>query len=117
MIDEGHPGAYIYDTSYTGTAGSSVISFTGLSIALTSSHVYELIAIPSSSNKYSDEVVVPVYPSPLYPIANADLSVTSGVFSGATGSGYPTAFEWASSQTSGRPMSPRPPSRRPLSRV
>jgi hypothetical protein len=85
----------IYSSAY-GTGTPTVISFSGLNITLQSGHLYGLVAsssIVSGGNDEVSQVLSPYSTDPAYPVSNADISVTQGIFS--TGGGFQQSNYWA----------------------
>lgn len=85
----------VYTSPY-GTNQPAVISFTGLNIALNSGDVYQLVATSNVISGGNDEVYqYGVLDSPpfAYPVSNAHISVTQGVFN--NNPGFQEANAWA----------------------
>jgi hypothetical protein len=85
----------VYSSAY-GTGTPTVISYSGLNVALQSGHLYGLIAtssIVSGGNDEVSQVLSPYSSDPAYPVSNADISVTGGIFS--TGGAFQKSNYWA----------------------
>ncbi len=109
----------VYSTTYsplapTGNPALSVLHLTGLNVSLKAGDVYDLFATSSIVFSANDEVsqfLVLNSPPLTYPTSDADISVTSGYFSGAT-TGFPANSAWAAFTnltTSPPPVAPATP--------
>jgi hypothetical protein len=87
----------VYSTPY-GPNTPTVITFSGLSVPLQSGHQYQLTATSNVLSGAIDERFQYISldtPPFSYPVSDADISVTSGVFSGLN-TGFQAANAWAS---------------------
>lgn len=85
-------------TSPYGPGAPTIINFSGLNIALNGGDKYQLVATAPPLFGAIDEVFQYVSldsPAFAYPVSNADISVTSGVFSGLN-TGFEATAQWAS---------------------